>query len=110
MADIVTSDVYWKEGETGNQQFIIYDSDGVTLHNLTGHTYTFKFWTSGAAVNKGSGSLTITDAVNGVAQYAVQSGDTDTVNVDGYLGEILETDTGLKIKTFRVFVLPSAPV
>ena len=109
MADLVVEDVHWKKGEQGFQTFIIYDSDGRTPHNLTAHTYTFKFWAAGAGSLKGSGSLNITSALGGVADYTVLSGDTDTVNDDGYLGEIIETDTNLKTKTFRVYVLSSAP-
>lgn len=107
MADLVVSQVVWKKGERGNQRFIIYDSDGVTKHPLTGHSYTFTFWKPGASQNKGTGSLTIIDAPNGEAEYAVQTTDTDTA--DSYEGKIAETDTNLKTKTFPVLVLPSKP-
>ncbi|MGH9992737.1 MAG: hypothetical protein ACREBU_22760 [Nitrososphaera sp.] len=107
MADLIISNVVWKKGERGNQRLIIYDSDGTTKHNLTGHSYTFKFWKDGASSNKGSGSLTIIDAVNGEAEYAVLITDTDTVN--RYIGEIVETDTNLKTSTFAVEVLETAP-
>lgn len=109
MANLVVENVYWKQGETNVQRFNIVDSDNSSAHPLTGHSYTLKFWKVDASVNKGSGSLTIIDAVNGVADYAVQTTDTDTVNTDGYLAEIYETDTGLKTKTFKIYVLATAP-
>lgn len=108
MADLIVTSVEWKKGETGNQRIIVYDSDGVTKHILTGHTYTFKVWKEGDTTNKINGaSLTIIDAPNGELEYAVQSADTNTV--DYYSGEVLETDTGLKTKTFAVAVYGSAP-
>lgn len=106
MAEQTLLYVVWKKGETGNQKFIIKDSDG-SVRNLTGHNYTFKFWSIGASVNKGSGSLTITDAVNGEAEYAIQAADTNTEA--RYVGEIIENDTAQKTTNIDVLVLGSAP-
>ena len=110
MANLVTQSVVWKKGERGNQRFIIYDSDGTMARTLTGNTYTFKFWAADSASNKGSGSLTIIDGANGIAEYAIQSTDTDTV--DAYRGEIIEnsgTSSELHTSTFDVIVLAAAP-
>ena len=106
MAELVTNDIRWKKGETGTHNFIIFESDGVTRKNITGITFTFKFWVKDAVANKGTAVLSATDAVNGEALITVSSGFTDTV--EDYLGE-LQGDNGNYTSTFNVFVEPSAP-
>ena len=105
---VVKEDIKWKKGEEGVQKFILYDSDGKTRHNGTGHTYQMKFWKDGSSSLKGTGSLSPTSAVDGEYDMVVASAFTDTV--DEYLGEIIEDPTGSKLRsnTFNIFVEKSS--
>lgn len=109
MGEFIVEDVVWKKGELGAQQFQLYESDGVTKRDGSGISYTFSFWKRGAQVLKGTGSLSAVDAVNGLHQYSVQTGDTDTV-FDHYVGEIIEDPSGTKLRseTFKVIVEDSS--
>lgn len=109
MGEFIVADVKWKKGEEGIQQFIIFESDGVTRRIGTGKSYTFSFWIRGAAAVKGTGALVATDAVQGEYDYTVTAANTDTI-LDHYIGEIIEDPTGTKLRseTFKVFVEESS--
>lgn len=106
MAELVVGDILWKKGETGIQTVNIYDSDNITRKDITGITYTFKFWKVGEVSNKGTAVLTPVTPLSGIATFTVSSGFTDTV--EDYLGELVGDD-GEKSNTFDVKVIESAP-
>jgi len=105
MGEFIVEDIKWKKGEEGIQKFILFESDGITRRNGSGKTYNFAFWKQGAAVVKGSGVLTATDAPQGEHDYTVTSTDTDTI-LDHFIGEIIEDPGGAdaRSETFKVFV------
>ena len=109
MGELLVDDIIWKKGETGDQQFEIHDSDG-TLRNLSGNTYTFHFWVPDETPeDKGTGGLSLVDALNGLAKYTLAATDTDTVET--YDGEIIENpgSDDLKSNTFTVYVKKAGP-
>ena len=109
MGEFIVEDVKWKKGEEGIQQFILFESDGITRRNGTGKTYRFDFWIRGSTAIKGGGALVATDTVQGEYDYTVTSIDTDTI-LDHYIGEITEDPIGTKLKseTFKVEVEESS--
>lgn len=108
MGEFIVEDIKWKKSEEGLQHFILFESDGKTRRNGTGKTYNFAFWKRGATSVKGSGSLTVTDAVQGEYEYTVTASNTDTI--DDYIGEIIENpgSTKLRSETFNVDVEESS--
>jgi len=108
MGEFIVEDVKWKKGEEGIQQFILFESDGITRRNGTGKSYNFAFWKRGSTTLKGSGSLTVTDALQGEHDYVVIPANTNTI--DDYIGEIIEDPggTNLRSETFEVKVEESS--
>ena len=108
MGEFIVEDIAWKKGEEGLQQFILFESDGITRRDGTGVVYNFAFWKKGAAAVKGSGVLVAVDEAQGEHSYAVKAVDTDTI--DNYIGELIEDPTGTKIRseTFKVIVEESS--
>lgn len=108
MGEFIVEDVKWKKGESGFQEFILYESDGKTKRNGTGKSYSFKFWKRGTGIVKGSGTLIAIDEVEGHWKYNLQASDTNTV--DNYAGEIIEdpSGTGMRSETFNVGVEESS--
>ena len=109
MGEFIVDDVKWKKGEQGIQQFILFESDGISRRDGTGKTYDFSFWKRGATSLKGTGALVPTDTVQGEYDYVVISTDTDTV-FDHYLGELIEDPATAKLKSesFKVIVEESS--
>jgi len=110
MVEIIVKDITWKKGETGKQNFEIYDSDSQSRRNGTGKTYKLRIWSDITGELISEGNLTATDQATGKYYYEVQS--TDTNEVADYLGEVLEIDTFgqiLKSNTFAVKILATAP-
>ncbi len=108
MGEFIIEDVNWKKGEGGTQQFILFESDGITRRDASGKTYNFAFWKRSAAAVKGSGALSITNPTQGELSYSLAGTDTDTI--DNYIGEIIEDPSGNKLRseTFKVFVEESS--
>ncbi len=108
MGEFIIEDVHWKKGEEGVQQFILFESDGVTRRDATGLSYNFAFWKRGAAAVKGSGSLAVTNPTQGELSYSIPAANTDTI--DNYIGEIIEDPAGNKLRseTFKVIVEESS--
>ena len=92
---------YIKRNDTGPAYKVtLYhlDQDGNrTVVDLTGASGTFHMYDKDG-VQKVSGSITIVDAANGVAQYNWQAGDTDVA--DDYQSEIEITYADSSIETF----------
>lgn len=109
MGEFIVDDVKWKKGEQGIQQFILFESDGITRRDGTGKDYAFSFWKRGAQVLKGTGTLSPTDTVEGEYNYTVIATDTDTV-FDHYLGELIEDPSGTKLRSesFKVIIEESS--
>ncbi len=108
MGEFIVKNVQWKKGEKGDQQFILFESDGVTRRNGTGLAYEFQFWKKNATVLKGGGALIAVDAAQGEWSYTVIAGDTDTV--EEYIGELIEEplSIALRSETFDVDVSESS--
>lgn len=110
MGEFIIEDVKLKKGEEGIQKFILHESDGITLRDLTGKTYEFKFWKRGSGVLKGGGACVISNppGTDGVLDYTVLANDTNTLN--NYIGELIEDPTGTKLRsdTFKVIVEESS--
>jgi len=108
MGEFIVENVRWKKGESGLQEFHLFESDGKTVRDGTGKTYDFAFWKRGATAVKGTGALTPFDEVNGIHRYSLAGTDTDTI--DDYIGEIIEDPAGAKIRseTFQVDVEESS--
>ncbi len=108
MGEFITESVHWKKGEKGDQQFILFESDGTTRRDGTGLTYEFQFWKKNASSLKGGGALIAVDEAQGEWSYTVLAGDTDTV--EEYIGELIELPLGvaLRSETFDVEVSESS--
>ncbi len=104
MGEFIVQNVQWKKGEKGDQQFILFESDGITRRNGSTLSYEFQFWKKNATSLKGGGTLIAIDADQGEWSYTVVAGDTDTV--EEYIGEIIEEPSGvaLRSETFDVDV------
>ena len=109
MGKFIVDDVKWKKGEEGLQKVNLFESDGITVRDLTGNTYEFKFWKRGSGILQGGGSAVISgDPLLGILDYTVLATDTDTIN--NYIGEIIENPGAaeLRSETFKVLILESS--
>ena len=70
--------------------------DNSAALDLTGATVSFNYRIAGGTVK--TATMTLTDAVNGVAEYEFGSGDLDAAG--GFDYEVEVTDSGGKISTF----------
>ena len=88
--DIPITTIYWVRNDTQfNQEFVMNDKRGKPV-DLTGNSEVrFKMALLNAATNKISGACTVTDAVNGACNYAVQGTELDTAGT--YYAEVQVT-------------------
>lgn len=108
MGEFIVDNVVWKKGEQGLQNFILYESDGITRRNGTGKTYQFNFWKKGTTTLSGGGALVAINAPQGEYYYIVLATDTDTI--DDFIGELIEDpgSAALRSETFDVDIKESS--
>lgn len=83
-------------GDTRPWKFTLKDETGSAV-DVTSATITLSMRLSGSSTNKiDGGSVTLTDASNGIITYSPTSGDVDTAG--SYYIELKITDSGSKIQ------------
>ena len=84
------------KNDTGRKLQVTLQDDGAAV-NLTGATLKLHYRIAGGTVK--TAAMTVTDAVNGVAEYQFATGDLDAGGTFDY--EVQVTDSGSKITTFK---------
>ncbi len=84
------------KNDTGRKLQLTLQDDGAAV-NLTGATVNLHYRIAGGTVK--TAAMTLTDAVNGVAEYQFATGDLDVAGSLDY--EVQVTDSGGKITTFK---------
>lgn len=84
------------KNDTGRKLQLTLQDDGAAV-NLTGATANLHYRIAGGTVK--TVAMTLTDAVNGVAEYQFATGDLDVAGSLDY--EVQVTDSGGKITTFK---------
>ncbi len=84
------------KNDTGRKLQVTLQDNGAAV-NLTGATLKLHYRIAGGTVK--TAAMTVTDAVNGVAEYQFATGDLDAGGTFDY--EVQVTDSGGKITTFK---------